>query len=1104
MRSCYLLWVMVLCTCLSSQAQNERELANPLIDSKEVLQKGVAFHEKRDFKAAIAEFQKVPASDTNYSSILHELYLSSYLDSNFVDAENYMLLAMDMFPEKRLTWLRMLADLYDDTKRTEQSLAAYDTIAAGNPFDYLTYYNKGISLVRQEKMDEAIPCFQKCVTLNPYYSLGHYFLGSLSYLKGNLVPAMMSLTTSLLISPDHKNKDKAISFLADISKMNTTVTTLLKNYKATKENNFDELQDIITSKAALNTKYKTLTDIDDPVLRQLQVLIEKLEYNASDKGFWMQYYVPMFKSIWDDKMFEPLMMTVFSELDIKQIQSYMKSKKKDVEKVQLSAVNYLNEIRETQELQFTKRADTKLRYTVKDYNISGKGTMAKNAKNEDIYVGPWVSYYPTANIKSKGNLDNEGELTGEWQYFYETGMKKEVTNYQGGKANGKSESWYDNGLRYNTCTYKDDELNGLETTYYYNGHKLSEVNFAMGKKNGPAKYYNINGILSRTCTYKDDKTEGEELYYYSNGQLSSKEIYTDNKSNGEYKEFYEDGKLKKTGLIVDDKKTGAWKTYYQNGNPEFLEIYKDGELDGEYSSYYENGKLEAKGTYNKGKAEGKREYYDKDGILCSETILEKGRLREIRFFDKKGTMISNTSSRKGNAFVTFYTPDGIKSQEGYYTKNGDAEGKSTSYYKNGKTASESNYKEGYLEGKKVSYYATGQVSQTGTFKSDMADGYFINYYNNGAVANEGWYVAGDRQGTFLYYNERGDLTTRTYYLNDKVSGVQEYFYPGRKPSYTEYYDTDWFRKLVQFDTTGKILSESALHQGKGKLLFKHFNGKPHIESEYDYYVLNGVYRVTNGDGSIKSISYYKNGNPDSIYKAWYPDGTMQLEGRYDKDGKRTGTWKTYWENGQLSETEQFEKGELTGKDTQYNEDGSLDKEMDFKKNELNGEYKIYADNNQLAIVLYWNEGELTGYSYEGKDGKLVPVVPVKGGTGDVTAYFKNGTKSAFMQFNESQNNGDRMLYYSNGKERITGKRVNGLEDGVKKVYYPNGKLMKEQNFYQGELDGNSKFYDPNGNLVYDVNYYSGELHGKCKYYKNGKLVVTYVYYYSSLEEKITL
>ena len=1098
MRKVYLLLCALLFSVQGLFAQ--RELKNPLINSKEVITKALALHQEKKYKEAVAEYLKVPASDTNYATVLHELILSYYTDSNYVEAEKYSHIGLSMFPEERSKWYGFLANVYDDTERSDLALSTYDSILVQNPNNYLVWFNKGITLFRQEKYDAAAADFIKCALINPYYASAHYYLGKLAMLKGNFVPATLSFATALTISPESPYQAYIINYLKTIAEVNNSANEFLQKYKAGKEDNFDDVHDILISKVALNKNYKLKADLEDQIVRQLQVVIEKIEYNANDKGFWMQYYVPLFKKLWDDGQFEPLVFTMFSGLDIKKVKEYNSKEKKKISQFINNTTNYLSEIRESQELVLAKREGLNNRYYIKDSYVTGKGNYTKNSKGELEVIGPWEFYYENGVKKSKGSFGENTSRRGDWYFYYSDGTVSEVTKYVDNKAHGKSEVWSENGLLYRKVNFLDDEKDGEETNYYYSGRLASVINYRAGKKNGVAKYYNKDGFLRSVVNYVNDEQDGMETAYYENGKVESVVSYTKNIANGEYKEYYDNGDLKIKGMITDGKKSGPWNHYFKGNKPELQETYIKGELDGEAVSYYENGKVASKKVYKKGDLEGKQENFDDDGIVYSETIFEKGRLRDIKFFDKKGNVISNTTSRKGNANVSFYGPDGNLSSEGYYTKEGQAEGDFNYYYKNGTISATATYKKGYAEGKKTFYYANKKLKQEGTYKMDKADGYFVDYYINGQVSREGWYVDDNQQGTFISYDLLGKLTNKQYYLYDQVNGVSEFYTPDGRIDNKQYYKNGWFYKIEQFDSTGKILSTSVLDKGEGKVKFIFPNGKTYFESSYKYYQLHGPYTVMNGDGSKKSISFYKNGARDSIYTAWHPNGKVQLEGKY-KDGKKTGVWKYYSSEGKLTETEPYTEGQLDGKNGEYNEDGSVRAEYNFKKGNLDGEIKHFGESNQLSHILYYKDDEVIGYSYEDKAGKLLPMIPIKKGTGTIECFYKNGQKSARMNFVVSALDGELTMYYSNGKPKLQMSYVNGWYNGSYKSYYPSGKIKKDNNYYFGSDHGSFKYYNEDGSLISELNFYLDEPHGESKYYTAGKLSGTYIYRYGLLQSK---
>src|SRR4051812_6860540 len=100
----YLLSICMLFVIAVSHVQAQRELKNPLLDSKQVIQKGVELNDAGKYKEAVAEFLKVPPSDTGYSSALHEIILSYYNDSNYTAAERYGKIALDLYPDQYAEW----------------------------------------------------------------------------------------------------------------------------------------------------------------------------------------------------------------------------------------------------------------------------------------------------------------------------------------------------------------------------------------------------------------------------------------------------------------------------------------------------------------------------------------------------------------------------------------------------------------------------------------------------------------------------------------------------------------------------------------------------------------------------------------------------------------------------------------------------------------------------------------------------------------------------------------------------------------------------------------------------------------------------------------
>ncbi|HAN40046.1 MAG TPA: hypothetical protein DCQ29_14185, partial [Chitinophagaceae bacterium] len=578
--------------------------------------------------------------------------------------------------------------------------------------------------------------------------------------RGDLVPAYLALFTNLLIDPDGARVERTVRILSLMAEVNDEITGYAKKYKPAKQDDFQELQDIFLSKIALNRNYKLQVSLEDAIVRQFQVILEKLEYNASDKGFAMQVYVPLYTQLYQAKQLEPLVNYVFSGLKINSVQSYVKRNKKEVGAMTDNVNAYLKELRNTEILQFTQRKDAKTFYLWSDGYMAGKGPFKINNGEYDIY-GLWTFYFQNGNIKSTGNLNDKGNKEGEWKFYYNSGILKDVSNYKDDALEGKSIAYYDNGILYSDEVYANNKLNGQAKYYYYNGLPKLFGFYKDGVKDGEEKGFKSTGFLSYTTHYKAGKQDGAFTSYHENGKVYVQRSYVADKAEGNYKEFNTDGVLVLEGMFKNDAKEGLWKGYHANGKIESEYTYVNGDIQGETKEYYDNGTLSGTTTYEKGKVQGLTKAFDDEGKLYSEAVYERGRLRELRFFDRTGKQVSNFSTRNGAGNIVFYDKDGNKTAEGYYTKEGLRQGKYTTYFLSGKIATEEYYKEGELEGEKIVYYKNGKVSERLNYKNGVIDGYYTSYHENGTPKYEGWVIKGDKQGPFKSFNKQGDLQMKS-------------------------------------------------------------------------------------------------------------------------------------------------------------------------------------------------------------------------------------------------------------------------------------------------------------------------------------------------------
>ncbi|WP_129875924.1 tetratricopeptide repeat protein [Mucilaginibacter terrigena] len=313
-----------------------------LINSGEVIKEGIQLHDSSEYKKALILFDKVNRSDTNYVWALYQKALTCEADSQYTQAIKYCKegLALKEMREYEPDLYNTYGNTLSDSKLYEQAIKVFDAAIAKYPHYSLLHFNKGVVLLQIEKSRDAELEFQKALLINPYMYSAHYQLSLAALQQGKLIPAFMSSVAYLFVNPEGKYFSNAINILSQISKSTDEVLKLKNERKETPDANYQMMEEIILSKIALDKQYKPIIVLDDVLSRQIQVLFEKLEYDAGSKDFYIQYYLPYYKKVYKDGKFEPFINHAFSNAKVDVIQDYLKKNKKSMEGFINEAADY--------------------------------------------------------------------------------------------------------------------------------------------------------------------------------------------------------------------------------------------------------------------------------------------------------------------------------------------------------------------------------------------------------------------------------------------------------------------------------------------------------------------------------------------------------------------------------------------------------------------------------------------------------------------------------------------------------------------------------------------------------------------------------------------
>lgn len=216
--------------------------------------------------------------------------------------------------------------------------------------------------------------------------------------------------------------------------------------------------------------------------------------------------------------------------------------------------------------------------------------------------------------------------------------------------------------------------------------------------------------------------------------------------------------------------------------------------------------------------------------------------------------------------------------------------------------------------------------------------------------------------------------------------------------------------------------KSFYESGKPKEVIQYLNGEQTGEREEYFENGNKKYTVTKltNKRQFEHYWYHENGNPKKFEHKLI-----------DKD-ERIGTYKEWYENGQLAETGTYISNyERNGEWLEFHKDGKKKLEAEFK----NGDFLIHN--------CWLESGEQT----------------LKNGTGVYIYDYNRWAENLEHNVQEYKNykRHGKQYTYRNGVISLYQEMENGMENGITRSYYKNGKLKEEQLYKYGEEISKKEF-----------------------------------------------
>ncbi len=1071
----------------------------PFIDIDDIQQKVNSATERGDFSKAISYLDMVSKNDSSYCSALtskayYLLQEKKYDETIRVCNEGIELGCEEskvyFYINKGVALLNK-EDYESANKTLDKGLKLY-------PKNYLLTYNKGVSLESSEKYAEAAQAYKQAIILNPMYKKSHRQLGNLCYKQELMAQALMCYNMYLFLDPDSDDSFDILKSLNGIAAATNENKADPGVQLSSEDAGFEDMDIVLNQKIALSASYETGIDVDLALVRQNHALFQQLKDFKGNDGFWSKKYVPFFQWINNNDYFDEFIYTLIYTSDDNEHSRLVKRNEKElIEFVPKAFVKWQEILAKNDKVIDGKKVSYYNFYS--DSHVQAQGPMADG----EAY-GQWDLFNEDGQLVAVGNFNKKGEKDGNWKWYYPSGTLKETALYKNDKLQGNNKLYHENGRLNIDANFLDDELDGRYRLYNKYGAMLQDKYYKAGVLDGMFTSFFSTGetMVEFKIPYTQDEVHGNLIEYYSNGKIFAQANHENGKKQGKEQKFFINDILYSEIEYQNGEPNGSYKSFYIDNTPREVGQTLNGYYNGPWKSYHRNGTLETEFVYDNGEVDGLYKKYDTDGKLYYEYQYRKGEIIAYTFYNKQGEIIKEARKRGGEFLYTGFSPLGIQISEGIYDISGGKMGKWKFYTENGTLSSEGDYKENKLNGTYIEYYNNGNKKQIAQYADDQLQGYFQSFYIDGTLYAQGYYKDGLEVGEWRTYYNDGTLKDISYYHEGKLNGEYQLFTVDGKPAIIYNYEFGSVLSGKFLDKEAKVLQVINYEKEEDdyQIVYKHFNNAPASIYTYKHGVKHGAYTNTNFYGTTTVTGSFLNGAEDGEW-IWYFDNGQKKRVRNYLNGEYHGKALDYYENGQLENEYLYEHGEATGTWVSYHENGTIYTRSDYRFNEYHGRKEFYSPNGHLQLVRIYDHGRLTGYTYLGKDGKELPVIPVENETTVIKAFFDNGKVSREMEYKNGQLVNKYKAYYYNGQLENELDYVVNTYHGKDIEYYENGKLKVERSYNYDDLHGPLKEYYENGVIKLEAEYRNGERVGTGSYYdENGKLTKKEYYFNGGIYE----
>lgn len=315
-------------------------------EAESLVKDGVVLEDEGKSDSAVAYYQRALVLDKNNLMALTEMSYSLLSLGRYDDAIKFCRRAIKTHPGDdglKIVYVSF-GNAYDMLKKTARSIEIYDEGLRMFPEYFQLYYNKGITLLGENKSEAAMACFQRSVTLNPDHASSHNALARLLLSDNRKIPALLAFCRFLSLEPESKRSKPALTYIQKIMKGNVVVTgknavaiqispdnfiksgkQMLNDFSST------ELMLGMSSALAYDSVNRDKSEVEQFISEFGTICSSLKETEKDNYGFYWDYYVPYFTEMNDKGLIKTFAYIIFSSSENSDVREWIKSHNTEID-----------------------------------------------------------------------------------------------------------------------------------------------------------------------------------------------------------------------------------------------------------------------------------------------------------------------------------------------------------------------------------------------------------------------------------------------------------------------------------------------------------------------------------------------------------------------------------------------------------------------------------------------------------------------------------------------------------------------------------------------------------------------------------------------------